>query len=132
MTAEPQRRFKLAEMIWRKALKGDTWASNTLIERIDGKSPRPVEVTTQSTVNNVFVNMTTEQLAQYIQLFKAAGILKDDDSKVIESNASPSLPEAEEQGEESNDNKDIEEQELRSQERLEPDPPTPCCGPPEG
>jgi hypothetical protein len=58
----------------RLALKGDTWASNTLIERIDGKSPQPVEITQQSTVNNVFVNMSVEQLAQYIQLFKQAGI----------------------------------------------------------
>jgi hypothetical protein len=70
-----------------------------LIERIDGKSPQPVEITQQSTVNDVFVNMTTEQLAQYIQLFKQAGILKDDQDQTIEGNASPLLPEIEQQHE---------------------------------
>jgi hypothetical protein len=35
--------------------------------------------------------MTTEQLAQYIQLFKQAGILKDAQDETIEAQASPVL-----------------------------------------
>jgi hypothetical protein len=116
MTAIPERRYKLAEMIWRKALRGDTWSCNTLIERIDGKSPQPVEITQQSTVNNVFVNMTTEQLAQYIQLFRKAGILKDDSDQVIESNASPVLPDQEQTNNNMNKVNDLDEQQLREQD----------------
>jgi hypothetical protein len=93
-------------------LKGDTWASNTLIERIDGKSPQPVEVTTQSTVNNVFVNMTTEQLAQYIQLFRQAGILKDDDSSTIDAQASPVLPNEEQQDNNMSEVKELDGEKL--------------------